>query len=41
MQARNAFDDSIVSSFDWEYLKNIQLLHFNIRIRSAGRREAG
>ena len=32
MQARNAFGDSIVSSFDWEYLKNIQQLHFNIRI---------
>jgi glycerophosphoryl diester phosphodiesterase len=32
MQARNAFSDSIVSSFDWEYLKNIQQLHFNIRI---------
>jgi glycerophosphoryl diester phosphodiesterase len=32
MQARNAFSDSIVSSFDWEYLKKIQQLHFNIRI---------
>ena len=32
MQARNAMNDSIVSSFDWEYLKNIQQLHFNIRI---------
>jgi glycerophosphoryl diester phosphodiesterase len=32
MQARNAFADSIVSSFNWEYLKNIQQLHFNIRI---------
>ena len=32
MQARNAFGDSIVSSFDWEYLKKIQQLHFNIRI---------
>jgi glycerophosphoryl diester phosphodiesterase len=32
MQAHNAFGDSIVSSFDWEYLKNIQQLHFNIRI---------
>jgi len=32
MQARNAFNDSIVSSFDWEYLKKIQQLHFNIRI---------
>jgi len=32
MQARNALADSIVSSFDWEYLKNIQQLHFNIRI---------
>ena len=32
MQARDAFNDSIVSSFDWEYLKKIQQLHFNIRI---------
>jgi glycerophosphoryl diester phosphodiesterase len=32
MQARNGFGDSVVSSFDWEYLKNIQQLHFNIRI---------
>ena len=32
MQARNAFADSIVSSFDWDYLKKIQTLHFNIRI---------
>jgi glycerophosphoryl diester phosphodiesterase len=32
MQARGAFGDSIVSSFDWEYLKKIQQLHFNIRI---------
>jgi len=32
MQARNALADSIVSSFDWEYLKNIQQLHFNIRV---------
>jgi glycerophosphoryl diester phosphodiesterase len=32
MQARDAFADSIVSSFDWEYLKKIQQLHFNIRI---------
>jgi glycerophosphoryl diester phosphodiesterase len=32
MQARNAFSDSIVSSFNWEYLKKIQQLHFNIRI---------
>jgi glycerophosphoryl diester phosphodiesterase len=32
MQARNAFSDSIVSSFDWEYLKKIQQLHFNIRV---------
>jgi glycerophosphoryl diester phosphodiesterase len=32
MQARDAFGDSIVSSFDWEYLKKIQQLHFNIRI---------
>ena len=32
MQARNAFSDSIVSSFDWECLKKIQQLHFNIRI---------
>ncbi len=32
MQTRNALADSIVSSFDWEYLKNIQQLHFNIRV---------
>ena len=32
MQARGAFGDSIVSSFNWEYLKKIQQLHFNIRI---------
>jgi glycerophosphoryl diester phosphodiesterase len=32
MQARNAMSDSIVSSFDWEYLKKIQQLHFNIRV---------
>ena len=32
MQERDAFKDSIVSSFDWEYLKKIQQLHFNIRI---------
>ena len=32
MQARNAFADSIVSSFDWDCLKKIQTLHFNIRI---------
>ena len=32
MQERDAFADSIVSSFDWEYLKKIQQLHFNIRI---------
>ncbi len=32
MQARNAFGDSIVSSFNWEYLKKIQQIHFNIRI---------
>ncbi len=32
MTARNAFADSIVSSFEWEYLKKIQQLHFNIRI---------
>ena len=32
MQARNAFGDSIVSSFDWDYLKKIQQLHFNIRV---------
>ena len=32
MQARNAFADSIVSSFDWDYLKKIQTLHFNIRV---------
>jgi len=32
MQAHEAFGDSIVSSFNWEYLKKIQQLHFNIRI---------
>ena len=32
MQARDAFSDSIVSSFDWEHLKKIQQLHFNIRV---------
>ena len=32
MQARNALNDSIVSSFEWEYLKKIQQLHFNIRV---------
>jgi glycerophosphoryl diester phosphodiesterase len=32
MQAREAFGDSMVSSFNWEYLKKIQQLHFNIRI---------
>jgi len=32
MQARNALGDSIVSSFDWEYLKKIRQLHFNIRV---------
>jgi len=32
MQARGAFTDTIVSSFEWEYLKKIQQLHFNIRI---------
>jgi len=32
MQARNALGDSIVSSFNWEYLKKLQQLHFNIRI---------
>ena len=32
MQARNALSDSIVSSFDWEYLKKIQQLNFNIRV---------
>jgi glycerophosphoryl diester phosphodiesterase len=32
MQARNALGDSIVSSFNWEYLKKIQQLHFNIRV---------
>ena len=32
MQARDAFADSIVSSFNWQYLKNIQQLHFNIRV---------
>jgi glycerophosphoryl diester phosphodiesterase len=32
MQARNALDDSMVSSFEWDSLKKIQQLHFNIRI---------
>ena len=32
MQARGALGDSIVSSFDWEYLKKIKQLHFDIRI---------
>jgi glycerophosphoryl diester phosphodiesterase len=32
MQARNSLGDSIVSSFDWEYLKIIQRLNANIRI---------
>jgi len=32
MQSRNALNDSIVSSFDWEYLKKIQQLNFNIRV---------
>jgi glycerophosphoryl diester phosphodiesterase len=32
MQTRAAFKDSIVSSFEWEYLKKIQQLHFDIRI---------
>ncbi|HEY9158853.1 glycerophosphodiester phosphodiesterase [Candidatus Binatus sp.] len=32
MQARNALADSIVSSFEWEYLKKLQQLHFNIRV---------
>lgn len=32
MQAHNALSDSIVSSFNWEYLKNVQQLNFNIRI---------
>jgi glycerophosphoryl diester phosphodiesterase len=32
MQARDALGDSIVSSFDWDYLKKIQQLHFNIRV---------
>jgi len=32
MQSRNALNDSIVSSFDWDYLKKIQQLNFNIRI---------
>lgn len=32
MQVRNALGDSIVSSFDWDYLKKIQQLHFNIRV---------
>ncbi len=32
MQARNALGDSMVSSFDWEYLKKIQQLNFGIRI---------
>jgi glycerophosphoryl diester phosphodiesterase len=32
MQSRNAMGDSIVSSFEWEYLKKIQQINFNIRI---------
>ena len=32
MQPRNAFADCIVSSFEWNYLKAIKELHFNIRI---------
>ena len=32
MQAHNALGDSIVSSFDWDYLKKIQQLHFDIRV---------
>ena len=32
MAARDAFDDSIVSSFDWNLLKNIQELNFKIRV---------
>lgn len=32
MTARDAFADSIVSSFEWDFLKNIQELNFKIRI---------
>ena len=32
MQARNAWADSIVSSFEWEYLKKIRQLHSSIRV---------
>jgi glycerophosphoryl diester phosphodiesterase len=32
MSARNAFDDSIVSSFDWEWLKKIQQIDGRVRI---------
>ncbi|MDO8432712.1 MAG: glycerophosphodiester phosphodiesterase family protein [Candidatus Binatus sp.] len=32
MNARNAFADSIVSSFEWDSLKNIQQINFKIRI---------
>src|SRR5258708_33977944 len=32
MQTRDAFADSIVPSFDWEYLTTIQQLHFTILI---------
>ena len=32
MTARDAFDGSIVSSFEWSHLKNIQDLNFKIRI---------
>jgi glycerophosphoryl diester phosphodiesterase len=32
VNARNAFGDSIVSSFNWEYLKTIQQIHPRIRI---------
>ena len=32
MQSRNAMGDCIVSSFEWEYLKKIQQINFNIRI---------
>ena len=32
MTSRGALADSMVSSFEWEYLKKIHQLHFNIRI---------
>jgi glycerophosphoryl diester phosphodiesterase len=32
MLAHDAMRDSMVSSFNWEYLKKLQQLHFNIRV---------